>query len=158
MWSFEGGIGQTSLPLDPPVSYPIGIQAAGHAETCCCHSLLAVPLMGLFLTRSFIRQCPGRCHTCQWLIPTQATSRACIESSYITPCDCSYSTDSPVYRVSSTIPRSTKKCIQFIWHCGWPPGKLCKHTGTSSKNRYSMCWPLLLQRWWERRHGRAEHG
>lgn len=60
------------------MSYPVGIQAAGPAETCCCHSLLAAPLKSLFLTRSFTRQCPGRCHICQWLIPTQATSQPCI--------------------------------------------------------------------------------
>lgn len=78
------------LPLDlckaflRPVSYPVGIQAADHAKTCCCHNLLAAPLEGLFLTRSFTRQYPIRSHTCQWLIATQATSQPCIESSDIT--------------------------------------------------------------------------
>lgn len=150
------GVGQVFLPLDPckaflgPVSYPVEIQAAGRAETCCCHSLLAAPPVGLFLTRSFARQCPGRCHTCQWLTPTQATSQSCIESSYITPWDCSYSTDSPVYCVSIAVPRPTKECIQFIWYRGWQPGKLCTCTGTSSKNKHGVCWPLLLQSCWER--------
>lgn len=158
------GVGQVFLPLDPckaflgPVSYPVEIQAAGRAETCCCHSLLAAPPVGLFLTRSFARQCPGRCHTCQWLTPTQATSQSCIESSYITPWDCSYSTDSPVYCVSIAVPRPTKECIQFIWYWGWQSGKLCTCTGTSSKNKHGVCWPLLLQSCWEKRQRGAEHG
>lgn len=122
------------------MSYPVEIQAAGRAETCCCHSLLAAPPVGLFLTRSFTRQCPGRCHTCQWLTPTQATSQSCIESSYITPCDCSYSTDSPVYCVSITVPRPTKECIQFIWYWGWLPGKLC----TCNRNLFQeQAWRVL---------------